>query len=251
VYRSIISAPGERQINAVRCFPVIGNIEGLAVVPHSRERLLHPSNHTHIYWRNICDDSVPCSDPNAQYPDDAEVERETAGADFNFSIFRTRDPAALPADALENCDALLVWHEMVVDRALIARLKRCRIIVRAGAGFDHIELAAAGSAGIPVCNTPDYGTSEVADHAIGLLLALRRGIPQFQDQMRRDIRSPWQYRGSGLKPSKFPEPWEINSLSERDVCQEDIKVDRLAAVAEHVAPEEVDVPPGHGGDFLQ
>jgi phosphoglycerate dehydrogenase-like enzyme len=138
--------------------------------------------------------------PDAQYPDDAEVERETAGAEFNFSIFRTRDPAALPADALENCDALLVWHEMVVDRALIARLKRCRIIVRAGAGFDHIELDAAGSAGIPVCNTPDYGTSEEADHAIGLLLALRRGIPQFQDQMRRDIRSPWQYpETSGMR----------------------------------------------------
>jgi transposase-like protein len=62
---------------------------------------------------------------------------------------------------------------------------------------------------------------------------------------------PAEHWGSGLKPSKFPEPWEINSLSERDVCEEDIKVDRLAAVAEHVAPEEVDVPPGHGGDFLQ
>src|SRR3954454_3445111 len=58
-------------------------------------------------------------------------------------------------------------------------------------------------------------------------------------------------RGSGLKPSKFPEPWKISSLSERDVCEEDIKVDRLTAVAEHVAPEEVDVPPSHGGDFLQ
>jgi len=58
-------------------------------------------------------------------------------------------------------------------------------------------------------------------------------------------------RGSGLKPSKFPEPWEISSLSERDVCEEDIKVDRLAALAEHVAPEEVNVPPGYGGDFLQ
>lgn len=41
------------------------------------------------------------------------------------------------------------------------------------------------------------------------------------------------------------------SLGERDVCEEDIDVDRLAAVAEHVAPEEVDVLPGHGGDFLQ
>jgi len=63
---------------------------------------------------------------------------------------------------------------------VVSRLSKCRIIVRAGAGFDHIDLAAAGAAGIPVSNTPDYGTSEVADHAIGLLLALVRGIPSLR-----------------------------------------------------------------------
>lgn len=131
--------------------------------------------------------------PDAQYPDDGLVERETAGPDVAFSIHRTRDPASLPAGALEGADALLVWHEFPVDAAVIARLARCRIIVRAGAGFDHIDLAAAGAAGIPVANTPDYGTSEVADHAIGLLLALARGIPFFQDALHADLAEPWRY----------------------------------------------------------
>jgi D-3-phosphoglycerate dehydrogenase len=62
-------------------------------------------------------------------------------------------------------------------------LERCRIIVRAGVGFDHIDLDAAAEAGIPVCNTPDYGTSEVADHAIGLMLALRRGIVSYHQHL--------------------------------------------------------------------
>ena len=62
------------------------------------------------------------------------------------------------------------------DADFIADIPKCRVIVRAGVGFDHIDLEAAGRAGIPVCNTPDYGTSEVADHAIALVLALTRGI---------------------------------------------------------------------------
>ncbi|PKU23404.1 C-terminal binding protein [Telmatospirillum siberiense] len=131
--------------------------------------------------------------PDAQYPDDALVERKVAGPDVEFRLHRTRDPAAIPLEDLEACDAFLVWHEMKIDRTLIGKAKKCRVIVRAGVGFNHINLEDAAAAGIPVCNTPDYGTSEVADHTIAFLLSLARGIPEFQDRMRRDIRSPWQY----------------------------------------------------------
>jgi phosphoglycerate dehydrogenase-like enzyme len=114
--------------------------------------------------------------PDAQYADDGAIERQTAGADVDWEIRRSRTLGEMPAESIGACDALVVWHEMNIDRAFVAALKRCRIIVRAGVGFDHIDLAAAGEAGIPVCNTPDYGTSEVADHTIGLMLAFRRGI---------------------------------------------------------------------------
>lgn len=131
--------------------------------------------------------------PDAQYPDDALVERQIAGPDVQFLLHRTRDPAAIPEDDLAACDAFLVWHEMKIDRTLIEKAKKCRVIVRAGVGFNHINLEDAAAAGIPVCNTPDYGTSEVADHTIGFLLSLARGIAEFQDKMRHDIRTPWQY----------------------------------------------------------
>jgi phosphoglycerate dehydrogenase-like enzyme len=131
--------------------------------------------------------------PDAQYPDDAEVERKIAGSDVTFLLHRTRDPSAIPDEHLAASDAFLVWHEMKIDKVLISKAKKCRIIVRAGVGFNHINLADAAAAGIPVCNTPDYGTSEVADHTIAFLLSLARGIPEFQDRMRRDIRTPWQY----------------------------------------------------------
>lgn len=114
--------------------------------------------------------------PDAQYADTGEIEQAHAGDDFVFDIFRQRRAGAIPDAHWRQADALLVWHEVAIDAALVARLERCRIIVRAGVGFDHIDLAAAGAAGIPVCNTPDYGTSEVADHALAMLLALRRGL---------------------------------------------------------------------------
>ncbi|MGR3494866.1 C-terminal binding protein [Citreimonas sp.] len=125
--------------------------------------------------------------PDAQYADDARIERETAGPDVDWSIFRDRDPDAIPAEAWRRADALVVWHEMKIDAAVIARLDRCRVIVRAGVGFDHIDLDAAAARGIPVCNTPDYGTSEVADHAIAMMLNFKRGLTAYH---RRLMDSP-------------------------------------------------------------
>jgi phosphoglycerate dehydrogenase-like enzyme len=124
--------------------------------------------------------------PDAQYFDDGVVERRTAGGDVDWDIRRSRTLAEMPPESIAACDAMVVWHEMKIDHAFVSALKRCRIIVRAGVGFDHIDLAAAADAGIPVCNTPDYGTSEVADHAIGLMLAFRRGIVSYHQNLVED-----------------------------------------------------------------
>ena len=124
--------------------------------------------------------------PDAQYADDADIERAAAGDLFAFEIHRLRDAAAIPEDSLARCDGVLLWHEVRIDARAIARMPRCRAIVRAGAGFDNIDLAAAGAAGIAVANTPDYGTSEVADHAIALMLSLTRGIARYHEVLTAD-----------------------------------------------------------------
>ncbi len=131
--------------------------------------------------------------PDAQYPDDGIIERQTAGPDVDWEIFRATSVQELPADVIAACDAIVAWHALPIDRDFIAMLKRCRIIVRAGVGFDHIDLEAAAEAGIPVANTPDYGTSEVADHAIALMLALRRGIVTYHQHLVADPRAGFDY----------------------------------------------------------
>lgn len=72
--------------------------------------------------------------------------------------------------------ALIVWHNTPIGGAGIARLKQCRAIIRNGVGFDSVDIAAARKHGIAVCNVPDYGTEEVADHAIALTMALCRQL---------------------------------------------------------------------------
>jgi phosphoglycerate dehydrogenase-like enzyme len=58
----------------------------------------------------------------------------------------------------------------------IDSLSRCQAIIRCGVGYDNVDLQAAGRNGIVVCNVPDYGTEEVADHALMLLLAIARRL---------------------------------------------------------------------------
>ncbi len=137
--------------------------------------------------------------PDAQYDDGGVIERRTAGPDVHWDILRDlrNRKAGIPEELLAAADALVVWHEVVVDKSLVGKLRRCRVIVRAGVGFDHIDLAAAGAAGIPVCNTPDYGTSEVADHAIALMLAFARGVVSYHETLRQD---PVQHYDVAMAP---------------------------------------------------
>jgi len=94
---------------------------------------------------------------------------------------------------IEDADALIVFHEISLPADTIRRLRHCRVIVRGGVGFDNIDLAAATAAGIPVCNVPDYGVDEVADHALGLALALNRGFTRVERSLRRSL-TPWDKR---------------------------------------------------------
>jgi D-3-phosphoglycerate dehydrogenase len=59
---------------------------------------------------------------------------------------------------------------------VVAAMRKARVIVRYGVGVDNVDLEAARSHGIPVCNVPDYCIDEVADHALALILATTRHV---------------------------------------------------------------------------
>ena len=86
--------------------------------------------------------------------------------------------------ALRDADIILTAWTMRFTPQVLAELPRCRLIARYGVGVDNIDLAAATTHGIVVANAPTYCVAEVADHTLGLILSLTRGIPWLDRQVR-------------------------------------------------------------------
>ena len=109
-----------------------------------------------------------------QYPSTAHERRIVTAAGGEYV-----DTDALSLDeALRHCDdadAIIVrWLKMGPE--VIRRLRRCKIIVRYGVGYDNVDLAAATEAGIMVGHSPSYCLDEVSTHALALLLACVRNV---------------------------------------------------------------------------
>lgn len=105
-----------------------------------------------------------------------------AAAGAELLLRPCRGDAARAAAEMADADAVLV-RETPVDAAAIART-RAKVIVRYGVGYDNIDTAAASARGIAVCNVPDYGTEEVSDHALALLLSAIRRIAEADRRVR-------------------------------------------------------------------
>lgn len=105
-----------------------------------------------------------CTAERAVIGDAAEVRRYLCASDADFT------------DEICGANALIVWHNTPITAAGLSHLRNCRALIRNGVGFDSVDIAAARNLGIAVCNVPDYGTEEVADHAIALTLALCRQL---------------------------------------------------------------------------
>ncbi|VTR94678.1 phosphoglycerate dehydrogenase : D-isomer specific 2-hydroxyacid dehydrogenase family protein OS=uncultured planctomycete 6N14 GN=6N14_30 PE=3 SV=1: 2-Hacid_dh: 2-Hacid_dh_C [Gemmata massiliana] len=93
---------------------------------------------------------------------------------------------------IETADAVMLYHNIAITKETITRLQNCKLIVRCGVGFDNVDHRLARTKGIPVANVPDYGTEEVADSAIGMMLTLTRGINFFNNRLQRKS-GDWSY----------------------------------------------------------
>ncbi|MDT7952848.1 MAG: NAD(P)-dependent oxidoreductase [Acetobacteraceae bacterium] len=134
--------------------------------------------------------------PERMYADD-RYECEIFPGDATIVM---RDTALLSELSDEDCAAAegLMLFRQWARAEDIARFPRLRAIVRMGVGYDRIDRAAAARRGIIVCNVPDYGTTEVADHAIALTLALRRGLLMHHDAQRAHPPAAWVANTSPL-----------------------------------------------------
>ncbi len=93
----------------------------------------------------------------------------------------------LDEDALAACigdyDGLIVRSKSHISKKVINAAEKLRIIGRAGVSIDNIDLEAATEKGIVVCNAPNSNIMSAAEHAMALILACARNIPQANASM--------------------------------------------------------------------
>lgn len=83
--------------------------------------------------------------------------------------------------AAKDADVLLVGTVPHTTRKVMEALPRLKMVGRSGVGVDSVDLGAATELGIAVTNTPGINTSEVADHAMAMLLSITRQIPELNE----------------------------------------------------------------------
>ena len=110
--------------------------------------------------------------------EDCDIEKEVIGdsANVSYHLIENDNDWTLAPPSLQTADVIVLWHNTPCTAVAISTLINCKTIIRNGVGFDTVDLDAASDAGITVCNIPDYGTEEVANHAIALTLALARQL---------------------------------------------------------------------------
>lgn len=110
--------------------------------------------------------------------------------DKPYTIERSVLGDDLASELNEAIEVLLIWHENIT-KEYIDKLPHLKGLIRYGVGYDNIDLKHARSKGLYVCNTPDYGTDEVGDTAIAMIMNIARGITRY-DYQCRSHRENWQ-----------------------------------------------------------
>lgn len=136
---------------------------------------------------------------NWQAADEAELERKHY-PDVELIFARSTNEAAakLDPEICKNVDAVINYSPTHNVAALPSDFPKARIAVRSGVGFDNIDTVGWGARKIPACNVPDYGTTEVADHAIGLMLALTRGTSSYAAEIVANGVEGWHFSKAPL-----------------------------------------------------
>lgn len=90
------------------------------------------------------------------------------------------------AERIADADVVVV-NKVLLGAAEFAAAPRLKLVALAATGYNNIDLEAAGSHGVAVCNVRAYGNDSVAEHAFMLMLALMRNLPAYQRDVAAGI----------------------------------------------------------------
>ncbi|MBM3787871.1 MAG: phosphoglycerate dehydrogenase [Acidobacteria bacterium] len=125
----------------------------------------------------------------------AGIELLRAQAGWDVVVSNPKEYAAHLAD----CDALLVRSAVKVNKDVLAKAPKLRVVGRAGVGVDNVDLDASTAAGVLVMNTPGGNAISVAEHTIGLMLALARALPAASASTKAGKWEKKKFQGNELR----------------------------------------------------
>ncbi|MDG2277681.1 MAG: C-terminal binding protein [Pseudomonadales bacterium] len=125
--------------------------------------------------------------PAMRWPTDRDIEASSVGEHNAIFCERYTD---VTEEQWASCDAVVSVQDIPDQYA--DKMTNCRIFVTPKVGFDNIDFSAWAARGVPVCNVPDYGTQEVADHAIALMMSLMKGITFHTRELKKDPAGLWR-----------------------------------------------------------
>ena len=101
------------------------------------------------------------------------IKQIVESAGYEFELFEKYAEQADFVKAVENANALIIRSDKVTKEVIDAA-KNLEIVVRAGAGYDNVDLEAASAKGVVVMNTPGQNSNAVAELALGMMVFLAR-----------------------------------------------------------------------------
>jgi D-lactate dehydrogenase len=99
----------------------------------------------------------------------------------------------------KNCEIISVFIYSRINKKVLDRLPKLRLIATRSTGYDHINVRECKRKGVLVCNVPLYGENTVAEHTFALILAVSRKICQSYDRTKKGDFSLEGLRGFDLK----------------------------------------------------
>ena len=103
------------------------------------------------------------------------IRKEIEAAGYELALLEKYTDKAQLLDAVKDANALIIRSD-IVDNEVLDAAKELKIVVRAGAGYDNVDLEAATAHGVCVMNTPGQNSNAVAELAFGLMVMAVRNF---------------------------------------------------------------------------
>ena len=103
------------------------------------------------------------------------IRKEVEAAGYELVLLEKYGEKAKLLEAVKDVDAIIIRSD-VVDAEVLDAAKQLKIVVRAGAGYDNVDLAAATAHNVCVMNTPGQNSNAVAELALGLMVMAVRNM---------------------------------------------------------------------------